>query len=474
MSAARRALLVLGPCLALACAAPWSRPIWERPPPPSRDGPVVQPGSLHRTDLDNGLRVLVLEDRRLPRVSVGVTFRRGEAIVELAKAGLAPFTAELMKRGAGSRDALALARAVDEIGASLSVAAGWDSMSVGVAGLSRDLDRLLEILADVVLRPRFERAEARKARGEQLALLEKQKDDPRTLVRWQVARVLYPEHRYGLPFEGTPASVTRLDARAARAFQRRVMLPNDAILFASGDVSAADLLERAGRLFGAWKPANVPEVGPTVPDPTPPGRRVVVVDRPDLVQAHITLAHEGISRTDPERIAAALMNSVLGGSGFSSRLMARVRADAGLTYGVWSGFALRRQPGPFAVGTFTRVSEVRRVVDLLLGELERAREVPPDAAELRDAQTLATGRFALGLETPDAVIASLVDLDVYGLPEDALDTYRHRVRATTIADTERAARRLLHPQRAAIVVVGPAEQLTPQLEDLGAVLVEQP
>jgi zinc protease len=154
--------------------------------------------------------------------------------------------------------------------------------------------------------------------------------------------------------------------------------------------------------------------------------------------------------------------------------MKGVRADQGLTYSVYSYFAMRRHPGPFAVSTFTRVPEVRRVVDLLLSELSQMRSAPPSSAEVANAQSQTVGRFALGLETSSAVIGALVDLDVHGLPEDSLDTFRGRVRALTAEDTARAARDRLHPDRAAIVVVGPADAIVPQVEDLGAVEVVQP
>ena len=447
------------------------KPAWELPPPPARDAPVVQEGSLQRAELDNGLELLVLEDHRLPRVTLGVTVRRGAGIVADERAGLASFTAELMRRGAGDRDALALAQAVDQIGASLLVAGDWDAMSVRVAGLSGDLDRLLEILADVVLRPRFAAQEADRARSEILASLEQAKDDPRTLASWNLARALYDGHRYGRPQQGVPETVAGLDARAARAFYRRVFVPNDAIFSAAGDVAMEDLLERAGQAFGAWEWGPVADPGPAPPARAPPERRIVVVDRPDLVQARIALAHEGIARTDPDRIAASLMNTVLGGGGFSSRLMERLRAEEGLTYGVGSGFGMRRHPGPFYVSTFTRVPEVRRTLDLVLAELERAKSDPPSEEELRDARALLVGRFSLGLETSAAVVEALVDLDVYGLPEDSLDTYRSRVRAVSVEDTARMARRLLHPERAAIVLVGPARDLVPQVEDMGPVAV---
>jgi len=206
----------------------------------------------------------------------------------------------------------------------------------------------------------------------------------------------------------------------------------------------------------------------------PPARRVLVVDRPELVQARILIAHEGIARSDPDRVAAALLNSVLGGSGFSSRLMTRVRSEAGLTYSVGSGFSLRRSPGPFVVSTFTRVPEVRRTIDILLIELARARSQPPSEAELAPARTLAVGEFSLGLETSEAVMASLVELDVYGLPEDGLDSYRGRVRAVSESEIAALAQRLLHPERTVILLVGPAQALTPQLEGLGPVEVVQP
>jgi zinc protease len=418
--------------------------------------------------------VIVLEDRRLPRIALGVTLRRGAASEALPEAGLALFMAELMERGAGDRDALALAQAVDQLGASLSVSSGWDSTTVSIAGLSRDLDALFAILADVALRPRFDAREARRARDEMLGALEQAKDDPQTLSSQALARALYSGHRYGVPREGSRETVERLDAARARVFHRRLFVPNDAILWAAGDLELEAFLALANRFFGAWPRGPVADPGPPPQQPTPAARRIVIVDRPDLEQARIALGHEGIARSDPDRVAVSLMNDLLGGGGFSSRLMERLRAEAGLTYSVGSGFSLRRERGPFGVATFTRVPEVRRALDLTLAEIERFRREPPDEAELQDARALAVGEFSLGLESSDSVMTSLVDLDVYGLPEDSLDTFRARVRATTPEQIAALSGRLLHPERAAIVLVGPAEALRPQLEGLGPIEVVKP
>jgi len=216
------------------------------------------------------------------------------------------------------------------------------------------------------------------------------------------------------------------------------------------------------------------DAGAPPPAPAPPARRIVIVDRPEMVQARIALSHDGISRSSDDRIPVSLMNSVIGGSGFSSRLMETLRTSAGLTYSVGSDFAMRRAPGPFVASTFTVVPETRKVVDLVIGELERGRNEPPGDEELTWARTLAIGNFAMGLETSSAVLQSLVDLDVYGLPEDSLDTFRSRVRAVTSEDVARVAKEYLHPDRAAIVIVGPASQIKPQLEGLGPIEVVTP
>ncbi len=449
-------------------------PAWEQPPPPPSDAPILSPGALRRIELDNGLHLIVLEDRRLPYLTLTLTVRRGEADVPLPQAGLASFTADLMERGAAGRDALALAESFEALGASFSAEAGWDSMRIRVSGLSRDLEALLQLLADVVLRPRLAEAEAQRLRGEVLASLERAKDDPATLAAWQMAASLYPGHRFGLPRAGTPESVQAFDASRARELYRRLFVPGNAILTVSGDVDAEAITGRAGELFGSWSGGELPAVGPPPPPRVPLERRVVVVDRPELGQARIVLAQEGIERGHPERVTAQLLNSVLGGGGFSSRLMESLRSEAGLTYGVYSAFDLRRSPGPFLVSSSTRVPEVRAALDRVLAELARIRREPPGERELRDAQTLLVGEFSLGLETSTAIAGSLTGLDVYGLPEDSLDTYRGRVRAVAPEDTASLAASLLHPDRALIVLVGPAEQLKPQLEGLGPIEVVRP
>ena len=380
-----RIALVLS--LAFACAAPLSEK-WKAVPVATSEGALVDTSLVKRIELPNGLRLLILEDHRLPRVVLGLTVRRGAGVESPAQAGLAKFVAAGMDRGAGTRNAIDLARTVDGMGASLMVSAGWDLMQVGMKGLSSDTDSLLQILADVALRPRFEPAELRKARDMQLALLASAVDSPLTRVGWEMARVLYPSHRYGLPLSGTDQSVEAFDAAAARAFHREVFVPGNAIVSVSGDVRAAEIEARIRTLFGGWEKRKLPDEASPPPRPTPARTTLVVVDRPDLAQASIRVGQGGIARRSPDRIPAILVNAVLGGSGFSSRLMARVRAEEGLVYGVDSWFSMRRRAGPFQVSTATRVEEAGRVVDLLLEGIEGIRQNPPSDGELARVKKL--------------------------------------------------------------------------------------
>ena len=283
---------------------------------------------------------------------------------------------------------------------------------------------------------------------------------------------LYGEHRLGTPSMGLDETVARFGPADARAFHARVVVPAGGILWVVGDVDAGAFFAHAESAFGAWSGASLAAL-PESP-PVPNERRVVIVDRPELGQVQVAIGHEGIARTDERRLEAQLMNAAFGSGSFSSRLMNRIRATEGLTYGIHAQFAQYRVPGPFAVVTFTRVAEVGKLLASTFEELERLRTAPPAGDELERARSQRVGAYPLQLETSEAVMRALLDLEVYGLPRDTLDTYRARMRAITPEQIAATANALVHPERATIVLVGPAEALRETAAKYGEVEVVAP
>jgi zinc protease len=450
-------------------------PAWEASPPPIAEGPVVPSDRVHRLRLESGLELFLLEDHSIPRLEIGWLARRGIGSESRREAGISVLLTEVMERGAGKRGALALADAVESLGADLTVGASWDSVTVELTGLSEDRAALFAILRDVVRAPRLEAGEVKRAREQQLAALDSAKDDPRALVSRQLAQVLYPEHRYGIDPSGSPSSVTALRRGHLKEWHQRLFDPAHSIAYAVGDIDLEVFRQSAEELFLDFPAATLPlPETPPPPAVTPTERKIVVIDRPDLAQAQIALGQNGMSRTDPDRVAVSMMNSVLGGGGFLSRLMSRIRAKEGLTYGIYSGFSTRSQPGPFTIRTFTKAEQTAQILTSVLEEVEAIRSTrPPSEQELEAAKRLSAGRFALGLETSSAIASSLLDLEVHALPPDSLDTFRTRVREVELAAAGAQAARL-EPGRMAIVIAGPAELITPQLERFGTPRVVHP
>jgi zinc protease len=445
---------------------------WEVPAVVVADRPIVDEAKLHRRTLANGLHVIVLEDRRLPEFSAGFIALRGAAIEAPQEAGLATFTAALMQRGAGARDKLALAAAVGDLGAELSANADWDSLRASVSGLSQDFGALFGVLADVVRRPRFDLEEAKQLAAEQRAALGQAQDDPARLATKHFMRALYGAHRLGTPPSGLDETVARFGPADARAFHARVVTPAGAILWAVGDVDAGAFFAHAESAFGDFRGAPLAPLPD--PPPVPDERRVVVVDRPELGQVQVAIGHGGIARTDERRLEVQLMNAAFGGGSFSSRLMNRIRATEGLTYGISAQFVQYRAPGPYVISTFTRVPEVGKLLASTFEELARLRAAPPAGDELERARSQRVGAFPLQLESSEAVMRALLDLEVYGLPRDTLDTYRARMRAITAEQIAATATALVHPERATIVLVGPAAALREAAAAYGDVEVVAP
>jgi zinc protease len=393
---------------------------------------------------------------------------RGGSARDEARPGCASLAAGLLNKGSRRRSAEALALAVDELGAAYTATTGWDSTHVTLMGLSEDSVRLLELLAEIALQPAFAAEEFHLLRGRRLHSVRRSLDQPATLADWTFETRLFEDHCYGHPVGGTVRSLGRLTDADPPALHRQIFRPDQAVLALAGDLNPEETGARVETVFGGWTATGVPMTPP--PGSPPEGkRRVIVVHRDDLSQAQIRWGHLGRCRADVDYDAVRVMNYILGGGGFASRLMQRIRSDRGLTYGIHSDYEGRVLPGPFVISTFTPSESVVEVLDEIEGLVEAYRQDGPSEAELEAARSRFVGGYPLQFETPAQVASRLLEVELYDLPSDSIETYQDRIDALGPEEVRRAARSSLHPERALIVVVGNIDRIGAALDRFGPV-----
>ncbi len=442
------------------------------PPPAGKPAAKLQVPPIQERKLSNGLTVLVAEYHELPLVVFQLLMQGGAAYDPAGKGGVAELTADLLRQGTQRRSAEELAREIEFLGGELSADASYDFSTVGAEFLAKDLDRGLDLFSDVVLHPAFRSDEFGRAQGMALAGIVAARDNPSAIADRCFQTFLYGKHPYGHASVGTERTVKSLTQGDIREFYRRYYGPARAVLVMIGDAPADVLAAKAERAFGGWHSAAEPPSALPAPARVT-GRRMLLVDKPDATQTHIRVGNIAIARTDPAYVSAAVTSAILGG-GFGSRLIDELRVKRSLTYGAWSYFAARKAPGDFRVGTFTKVATTGEALGVTLDVLDQFVAGGPTTAELDRAKSLLSGQYPLQLETPNAIAGKLAELQAYGLPRSDIETLPARVLAVGENDVREMARRYVPVQDAAIVVVGPAEQVAPQLARFGQVVRTTP
>lgn len=422
--------------------------------------PVAEQGWRHQAQtLSNGLRVLLLPRRHLPIVSATALVRAGVFSEGPGQAGLASFTAALLSRGTRRRTAAELALDTDTLGANLGIHADYDYSMVGISSLSKQLTSALEILVEVLTEPAFSPAEVERRRRETLTLLERSKDEPTVQVRNRFAEKIYGDHPYHHPREGYLATVRSHDSAAATAFHQGHYRPNQTLLALVGDFDADLALRHIERLLSGWTALPLaPREVPGIPE-----ARSLTVDRlqkDGVTQATLRVGSIGIRRNSPDYLPLVLLNYILGGSGFGSRLMTRLRQQLGLTYGAYSNFHPRLEPGYFFASCQTGLATMNQALSSLMAEIRRMRDEGVTEPEAEWARKFFTGSLPLTLETNDQLAARILEQEFYGLPEEFWLKDLERMRNTTRDEINDAARRYLHPERFTVVCLADFRKAT--------------
>ncbi len=436
-------------------------------PPLAAEFPQVGREVLRRV-LANGLVLYLYPDRRLPLIEATAMVRGGTAYEgDAAWTAMALLGSQLRAGGTAATPAATLDAVLERMAASLETSAGAEAISAALSVLSRDGDRGLDLLAQVLRTPAFDEAKLAVAQGRLLEDIRRRDEDPGRLAARTFFRLLYTE-RHPEGRELDPARVRAVTAADLRALHARYLHPENTLLAVAGDFDPAEMAARVERTFGPWPrgAAGLPPL-PRAERRFHPG--VYVVPRP-LGQATILLGHLGIDRTNPDRYAVELMDIVLGRSGFTSRITERVRSDEGLAYSVGTFYATgTRDVGAFRTSVQTKNESVGRALGAVLEEIRKIAQAPVAEEELAAAQEALINSFVFRWQSPLQVVTQLMTLEFDGLPADYYRTLLDRYRAVTPAEVLRVARRYLHPDQMTIVVVGDPGRFDRPLAAFGAV-----
>ena len=375
-----------------------------------------------------------------PLIAVDFAFAGGSEQDPPGKPGVAYLAADLWDDGAGDLDAKAFHGKLEDKSIGLSFSAGRDHVRGSLRTLTVNRDEAFDYLRLALTAPRFDADAVERARAQLVSRLERQATSPNDIASrtwWQAA---FPDHAYGRPIAGTPDSIGRITIDDMKTYTRRVLARGQLKVAIVGDIAAADVGALLDRTFGTL-PAQ-PELTP-VPDVVMQGlgRRIVVPL--DVPQAVVTFGTRGIGRGDPDFMAAYIVNYILGGGSFSSRLYKEVREKRGLAYGVSDSLSWFKHAAVLIGGTATRSAVTGEAIDIIESEIHRLAEAGPLEQEVADAKSYLEGSYALGLDTSAKVAGQLVQIQLDNLGIDYIDRRTGMIEAVTLADTKRVAKRLL-------------------------------
>ncbi len=406
--------------------------------------------------LDNGMRVFILADHSVPTVNLSGRIDAGSEFDGNQKAGLASLTAGNLMNGTQTKNALTLAKTLEDRGASLGFAASREGVSIGGNGLSANLPILIQTLADVVQHATFPGDQLDLSRQRALTGLKVQLDDPRGLGRRVFQQVIYPENHpfHSFPTEESLKSIARDDV--VRFYQEHYR-PDTTTLALVGDFDPTQVKALLNQAFDKWQATgkrpilNIPPV--SLPQTTTRQDKVI----PGKAEAVTYIGYNGISRKDPRFYAATVLNQILGGDTLSSRLGTEVRDRQGLTYGIYSAFAAGINPGPFLIQMQTAPGDAQKAVASALALLKQLREQGVTEAELNTAKRSITNSYPVELANPSSVASIILENAVLGFSQNEIRDFPKRIEAVNMAQVQQAIQDFIHPENLVVVTAGPGE-----------------
>lgn len=422
---------------------------------------------VKRVELKNGMIVYLKEDHTLPLFNVQVLVNTGSIYEPVEKAGLAQLTGTVLRTG-GTKS-----MKPDEINQKLENMAGtvetFISTEAGRASLyllSKDLDEGLKILADVLRNPTFNKDKLDLAKDQLKEQIRRRNDTPGSIINREFYKTIYGDHPYGRSLEWD--NIKGITQKDLASFHQKYLHPNQIMLGVSGDFNEAEIIKKLEAVFGDWKKKEVGfPAKPKVEKKFKPG--IYFIEK-EINQTNIMLGHLGSDLNNPDQYALSLMNFILGGGSFTSRLTSRVRSDEGLAYSVGSSFPFNTQDlGVFFASCQTKTNSTCRALGYMLDEIKKIRENPVTEEELNTAKDAYINNFVFRFTTTEQIVGLLMGLEYDKRPADYYKNYLDSIRKVSAKDVLRVAQQYLHPEALTIYVVGHKADFDESLEELGKV-----
>ncbi len=410
---------------------------------------------IKKKTLPDGLTVLHAERHNLPIVMLTLLIKASPLNEPADKAGIAYLTAKMLAEGTQKRKASEISEEIEFIGASIDSSTGSDYTTVSLSVLKKDVEKGFDIFSDVLLNPSFSEEDISRKKEIIKGSLRQSEEDPSFVASKAFIKEVFDDHPYGRLVNGSAESIDNIKRDDIVKFYYDHYSPDNAILSVVGDLTADELNLLIERYLGQWKARhrtqnteNRTQIGKNHK-----GKKVVIIDK-DITQANIIFGHLGIERNNPDYYAVSVMNYILGGGGFSSRLMKVVRDEMGLTYSIYSSFSGNKEQGQFEVEVQTKNESAGIVIKEILRQINKIRTDPVTEQELKDAKAYLTGSFPRRLETSRRVADFLAAAQFYNLGDDYIEKYPDYINGVTKEEVWRVAKRYLNPENYVLVIVG--------------------
>ncbi|NIN00394.1 MAG: hypothetical protein GTO24_20640 [candidate division Zixibacteria bacterium] len=408
-----------------------------------------------RTVFANGLRGYIQEDHNLPLFNISAIINFGGLYVPKDKVGLdSVMSGTLIKGGTKTREGSDIEDRINFIGGSLNFRSGERISTLSLSVLSEDIDEGLELFFDVLMNPEFREGPLNLAKVSLIQRLRQANDQPSGVLSREYERLLYGDHP--LTWEPTQATYEGISSADLKAIHAQFFFPRNIILAVSGDFKQADLKAKINKMVSGWKNKriNLPSFSKKFPQPEPG----VYFIQMRTNQGYISLGHLGLEETNPDYFAVQVMNFILGGGSFTSRITMKVRSDEGLSYNQGSRFRYRWGfPGIFSGYVQTKSSTVGYAISLIMAEFNRIRKEPVSNAEMDTAINYYLESFSNSFQSPQSTMSTFANLEMTGEPMNYYKTYRDKIKAVTKARVQEVANKYIHPDKAVIMIVGDFE-----------------